>query len=161
MTLPRAVVRRRVGREEDQHVEVELDRVAANLHVALFEDVEQADLHQFVQLGHLVHGEDAAVHARDQAEVQRLLGGHAGAGGQLGRVDLADDVGELGARRQPLGVALLARPPGDRHIVLRHLGQHDRLPAARDRLIRVFVDRAAGDRRDTESPRRGSGPASA
>ena len=60
-----------------EHVDVELDRVAANLHVALFEDVEQADLDQFVQFGHLVHGEDAAVHARDEAEVQRLLGRHA------------------------------------------------------------------------------------
>ena len=116
--LAGAVVRRRVGREEDQHVDVELDRVAADLHVALFEDVEQADLDQLVQFGHLVHGEDAAVHARDQAEVQGLLGGHARAGGELGRVDLADDVGELRARGEPLGVALLARPPGDRHAVL-------------------------------------------
>ena len=96
-----------------------LHRVAADLHVALFENVEQADLHQFVQLGQFVHREDAAVHARNQAEVQRLFGRHARAAGQLGRIDLADDVGELGARRQPLGVALLARPPGDRHVFLR------------------------------------------
>ncbi len=83
--LAAAVVGGRVGREEDQHVDVELDRVAANLHVALFEDVEQADLHQLVQFGHFVHGEDAAVHARDQPEVQGLFGRHARAGGQLGR----------------------------------------------------------------------------
>ena len=95
-----------LAREEDQHVDVELDRVAADLHVALFEDVEQADLHQLVELGQFVHGEDAAVHARDQAEVQGLLGRHAGAAGELGRVDLADDVGELGARGEPLGIAL-------------------------------------------------------
>ena len=104
--LARAVVRRRVRREEHEHVEVELDRVAADLHVALFEDVEQADLDQFVEFGDLVHGEDAAVHPRDEAEVQGVLGGHARAGGELGRVDLADDVGELGARCEPLGVAL-------------------------------------------------------
>ena len=83
--LAAAVVRGRVGREQDQHVDVELDRIAANLHVALFQNVEQADLHQLVQLGQLVHGEDAAVHARDQPEVQGLFGRHAGAAGQLGR----------------------------------------------------------------------------
>ena len=120
--LAAAVVRRRVGREENQHVDVELDRIAANLHVALFEDVEQADLHQFVEFRQFVHGEDAAVHARDQAEVQRFLGGHAGAAGQLGRIDFADDVGELGARRQPFGIALFARPPGDRHFFVGLLG---------------------------------------
>ena len=120
ITLPERLYVAGLAREEDQHVDVELDRVAADLHVALFEDVEQADLHQLVELGQLVHGEDAAVHARDEAEVQGVLGRHADAGGELGRVDLADDVGELGARREPLGVALVARPPGDRHFVVRH-----------------------------------------
>ena len=144
--LARTVVRRGVGREQNQHVEVELDRIAANLHVALFEDVEQTDLHQFVQFGHLVHGEDAAVHARNQAEVQRLLGGHAGAGGQLGGVDLADDVGELGARRQPLGIALLARPPGDADAVFRQVGQQT-LARRGDGAIGILVDRTARDDR--------------
>ena len=128
--LAAAVVRGRIGREEDQHVDVEADRIAANLHVALFQDVEQADLHQFVQLGQFVHGEDAAVHPRDQPEVQRLLGRHARAAGQLGRIDLADHVGELRARRQPLGVPLFARPPGDRDLVLGLLGDQ---PLARRR----------------------------
>ena len=114
--LAAAVVGGRVGRKQDQHVDVEADRIAADLHVALFEDVEQAHLHQLVQLGQLVDGEDAPVHARDQPEVQGLLGRHARAAGQLGRVDLADHVGELRARRQPLGVAELPRPPGDRHL---------------------------------------------
>ena len=115
--LAAAVVRRRVGGEQDQHVDIELDRIAANLHVALFENVEQADLHQLVELRHLVHGEDAAVHPRDQAEVQGLFGRHARAAGELGGIDFADDVGELGARGEPLGVAFLARPPGDGHIL--------------------------------------------
>ena len=127
--LAAAVVGGRVGREEDQHVDVEPDRIAADLHVALFEDVEQADLHQFVQLGQFVHGEDAAVHPRNQAEVQGLLGRHARAAGQLGGVDLADDVGELRARGQPLGVALLARPPGDGHFAVGHLGQQSACPS--------------------------------
>ena len=83
--LAAAVVGGRVGGEEDQHVDVELDRVAADLHVAFFENIEQADLHQFVEFRQLVHGENAAVHPRDQAEVQRLFGRHARAGGQLRR----------------------------------------------------------------------------
>src|SRR5205807_4648737 len=111
-----------VGGEENEHIEVELNRVAANLHVAFFEDVEEADLHQLVQLGNFVHGEDAAVHARDQAEVQGFLRRQAGAGGELGRVDLADNVGELGAGGEAFGVALRARPPGDADLVGRQLG---------------------------------------
>ena len=132
--LAAAVVGGRVGREQDQHVDVEADRVAANLHVALFEDVEQADLHQLVQFGQFVHGEDAAVHPRDQAEVQRLFGRHADAAGQLGRVDLADDVGELRARRQPLGVAL--RRAATRRSGMSSSGsvRHESLARRRDRL---------------------------
>ena len=118
--------------------------IAANLHVALFEDVEQADLHQLVELRQLVDREDAAVHPRDQAEVQRLLGRHAHAAGELGRVDLADDVGELGARREPLGIAVLALPPGDRDVVLGVVGDEP-LAGRRDRLQRIFVDGDAGN----------------
>jgi hypothetical protein len=40
----RAVVRGRVGAEQNQHVDIELDGIATNLHVALFQDIEQADL---------------------------------------------------------------------------------------------------------------------
>ena len=128
--LAAAVVGGRIGREQDQHVDVELDRIAANLHVALFQDVEQPDLHQLVELGQLVHGEDAAMHPRDQAEVERFLGRHARAAGQLGRIDFADHVGELGSRRQPFGIAILAPPPGDRHLFRAVLGQN-RLAGAR------------------------------
>ena len=72
--LARAVVGARVCAEEDEDVEVEADRVAADLDIALLEDVEEADLHELVEVGQLVHREDAAVLARDQAEVQRVLG---------------------------------------------------------------------------------------
>ena len=68
--LAAAVVRGRVGGKENHHVDLEPHRITANLHVALFENVEQADLHQFVQFRQLVHGEDAPVHAGNQAEVQ-------------------------------------------------------------------------------------------
>ena len=114
--LAAAVVGRRIRREQNQHVDIELDRIAANLHVAFFENVEQADLHQFVQFRQFVHRKDAAMHARNQPEVQRLFGRHAHAAGQLGRIDFANDVGELRARRKPLRVAILTRPPGDRHV---------------------------------------------
>jgi len=64
------------------------------------------------------------VHAGDQPEAQRLFSAHARPAQQPGRIDLADDVGELGARRQPLGVPLVTMPPGDRRLFgrLRRLG---------------------------------------
>src|SRR5262249_50626455 len=99
--------------------------------------------HQLVQFGHLVHRENATVHTRDQTEVERLLGRHTRAGRELGRVDLADNVGELGARRQPLGVALLPRPPGDRDALFGRL-RDELLTRRGDRAVRVFVDRNAG-----------------
>jgi hypothetical protein len=82
---------------------------AADLDVALFEDVEEADLDEIVEVGELVHREDAAVHAGDEAKVQSIFGRHACAASELGGVDLADDVGELGARCEALGVALFTR----------------------------------------------------
>ena len=117
ITLPERLYVVGFAREQHQHVEVELDRVAADLHVAFFEDVEQPDLDEFVEFRDLVHGEDAAVHPRDQAEVQGVFGRHAGAHRELRRVDLADHVGELRARGEPLRVALVAVPPRDRHSV--------------------------------------------
>ena len=118
--------------------------IAADLHVALFEDVEQAHLHQLVQLGQFVDGEDAAVHARDQPEVQGLLGRHARAAGQLGRIDLADHVGELRARAPAARHSELPRPPGDRHFAGGRL-RHQPFARPRDRVVGVLVDRAAGD----------------
>ena len=50
-------------------------REAADLQVALLEDVEEADLDARREVGQLVDGEDAAVGARDDAEVDDLLVG--------------------------------------------------------------------------------------
>ena len=61
-----------VGREDHQDVERDAHREAADLEVALLEDVEQADLDARRQVGQLVDGEDAAVGARDDAEVDDL-----------------------------------------------------------------------------------------
>ena len=49
----------RVGREDHAEVEVEPHRIAADLHVPLFEHVEQADLDLGGQVGQLVDAEDA------------------------------------------------------------------------------------------------------
>ena len=142
--LAAAVVRGRVGGEEHQDVDVEPHGIAADLHVAFFEDVEEPDLHQLVEFRQLVHGEDAAVHARDEPEVQRLFGRHAGSGGQPRGIDFADHVGELRAGGQTLGVARFARPPGDRHLRLGQFRQHP--PAgAGNGPVGVFMHRTPGD----------------
>ena len=58
---------------DDEQVERQAQRVAADLDVALLEDVEQADLDPLGEVGQLVDREDAAVGARDQAVVDRQL----------------------------------------------------------------------------------------
>ena len=65
-------------------------------------------------------GDDAAVAARDQAEVDGLRVAEAAALGHLDRVDVADQVGDAGVGGgQLLGVALAAVPPLDRQVVAR------------------------------------------
>jgi hypothetical protein len=79
------------------------------------------------------------VHARDEAKVECVFDAHAYAGSQLRWVDFADDVGELGSGRKPLGVALFTRPPSNCDLVSRHAVHQ--LPAAlRDRAERVVVN---------------------
>ena len=45
----------------------------ADLDILLLEDIEEADLDARLQVGQLVDGEDAAVGARDDPEVDRPL----------------------------------------------------------------------------------------
>ena len=108
----------RVGRGEQHHVERQTDLVAADLHVALLEHVEHADLDALGEVGQLVDGEDATVRARHEAVVQGQLVGQVAALGDLDRVDLADQVGD---RRvgggQLLAEALAAVDPVDRRVV--------------------------------------------
>ena len=92
--------------------------IAADLDVALFEHVEQADLDLGREVGQLVDAEDAAVGARDQAEVHGQLAREIAALGVLDHVDLADQVGDRDVGRgQLLVIALLAADPGDRRLV--------------------------------------------
>ena len=101
-------------------------------------------LHQFVQFRQFVHGKNAAVHPRDQAEVQGLLRRHALAARQFRRVDLADDVRELRARREPLRIAFRPRPPADRDFFLGVVGDKS-FADPTDRAIRVVVKRGFRD----------------
>ena len=135
-----------VGRRDEQDVEREADLVAADLHVALLEHVEQTDLDALGEVGELVDREDAAVRARDEAVVDRQLVGEVAAFGDLDRVDLADQVGDRRVgRRQLLAEATVAVDPLDRRLVAALLHQVTRV--RRHRVVRVVVDLAAGDDR--------------
>src|SRR5262249_45240106 len=84
----------RIGAEDQAQVQVQPDGVAADLDVALLQDVEQADLDLGAEVGQLVHAEDAAVGPRDQAEVHGQFARQVSAFGVLDHVDLADQVGD-------------------------------------------------------------------
>ena len=137
--LARPVEGRWVRAEHQSHVEFEADREATDLHVPLFKDVEQAGLHQFVQIREFVHREDAAVHSRDESEMNRLFGAEAGAADDPRGVDLADQIGELGSGGESFGISIIPMPPGDRHVFGVSIG--DRPSAGPgDRRLRVFMD---------------------
>ena len=136
------------GRDQQQ-VERQADPVAADLDVALLQDVEQRYLDALGEVGELVDRHDAAVRARDHAVVDRQLVGEVAALGHTDRVDVADQVGDRRVGRgQLLRVPILARDPMDRYGVAVLRDQRD-APRA-DRSERVIVDLAAvdhGDRR--------------
>ena len=88
--------------------------MAANLHVALFEHVQEAHLDALGEVWQLVDGEDAPIHPRHEAEVDRELVREIATLGHLDRVHLADEVGDGDVgRRQLLAVALIAVHPAD------------------------------------------------
>ena len=109
-----------VRREHDQDVERDADREAADLEVALLEDVEEADLDARLQVRQLVDREDAAVRARDDAVVDDVLVRERQLERRgLDRIDVADEVGDRDVRRRELlAVAVLARKPGDGQVVV-------------------------------------------
>ena len=63
-----------VGAGDEQHVERQPQRVAADLDVALLQHVEQRDLDPLGEVGQLVDAEDAAVGARDAGRSGRSRG---------------------------------------------------------------------------------------
>ena len=137
-----------VRREHEQHVELQADRVALDLDVALLKDVEQPDLNLAREIGQLVDGEDAAIRPGQQAVVHRQLVGEIQARLRgLDRIDVADHVGDGDVgRRQLLDVARVARQPRDRHAVA--FLRHARAARRAERLQRVVVNLAAGHDRD-------------
>ena len=137
----------RVGAGHQQQVERQPQLVAADLDVALLQHVEQRDLDALGQVGQLVDREDAAVGARDQAEVDGLRVAEGAALGDLDRVDVADQVADAGVRGgQLLAVPLDAVQPGDRQVVA-ELGDRGAGERRGDRLQRVLVELGAGDHR--------------
>ena len=133
-----------VGRGHQHDVEGQADAVAPDLHVALFEDVEQTDLDALGEVGQLVDGEDAAVDPRDEAVVQGQLVAQVPALGDFDGVDLADEVGDGGVGSgQLLAVALRAVDPVDRRGLAQFLDPVQGV--ARDRVVGVVVDFGAGD----------------
>ena len=104
-----------VRRRDEHEVEREADLVAADLHVALLEHVEQTDLDPLGEVGQLVDREDPAVGARHEPVVDGELVGEVAALGDLDRVDLADEVGDRRVGRgELLAEAALAVHPLDR-----------------------------------------------
>ena len=117
--------------------------MAADLHVALLEHVQEADLDPLGEVGQLVDGEDAPVDPGDEAVVEGELVGEVAALGHLDRVDLADQVGDRGVRGgQLLAVAVRAVHPGDRRLVA--LVGHLQPGVAGGRVVGVVVDLRAG-----------------
>ena len=134
-----------VRRRHEQEVEREPDPVAADLDVALLEDVEQGDLDAFGQVGELVDRDDAPVGPRDHPVVDRELVGQVPALGHPDRVDVPDQVGHARVRRRELlRVPVLATDPADRRRVP-VLGDEGAAGGA-DRVVRMVVDLAPGDR---------------
>ncbi len=138
----------RVGGKGEQHVERQAHGEAADLEIALLEQVEQADLNARRKVGQLVDREDAAVGARDDAEVNDLgIGVGETAGRCLDRIDVAEQIGDRDIRRCGLlAVARFAAEPLDGGVVAR-FGDPARAPG-RDRGQRIVVHLAAGEDRD-------------
>src|SRR5205807_9985581 len=135
----------RIGAEDEHDVHGNPDGKAADLEVALLEDVQQRHLDAGGEIGELVDGEDAAVRARDDAVVDHFL---VGVGetlvGGLDGIDVADEIGDGDVRRsQLLAVPLVAADPGNGEVVSLLRGQ---APAAfAGRLEGGAVALAAGD----------------
>ena len=135
-----------VGAGDDEHVERQPQHVAADLDVALLHDVEHRHLDALGEVGQLVDRDDAAVAARDEAEVDGLGVAEPAALGHPHRVDVADQVGDAGVGgRELLGVPLVAVPPLDRQVVAALGGPALRLDG--DRLERVLAQLGPGDDR--------------
>ena len=133
----------RIGAEDQGHVERHAHRVALNLHIAFLHDVEQANLDLAREIRQLVDGEDAAIGARQQAIVNRVLAAQLVAAlGRLDGIDVADQVGDGDVgRRQLFHVAIIGGQVRNGRVV-GIVGQQFAAAAA-NRRVRIVVDFAA------------------
>ena len=124
------------GRNEE-NVERQTHAVSADLDVALFEHVEQADLNPLGEVRQFVDGEDAPVDARQQSVVDRQFVGQIASFGDFDRIHLADQIGDRDVGRcEFFAVAFVAMHPADR---CRVAFRSDELFAGRgNRLERIF-----------------------
>jgi hypothetical protein len=139
----------RVRGEDEHDVELQPNRIALNLDVALLKDVEQADLDLPGEIGELVHGEDPAVRPRQQPVVHRQLVGQIQSGlRRLDRVDVADHVGDRHVRRRELLDETVFTPqPADGQAIA--FSGNPRAAAGAQRRRRVVVNFAARHDRDS------------
>ncbi len=134
----------RVGAGDEQQVQRQPQLVAADLDVALLQHVEQGDLDALGEVGQLVDGEDAAVGARDEPEVDRLGVPEGAALGDLDGVDVTDEVTDGGVGRgELLPVAQRPVQPADGQVVA--LGDDATPGRGRQRGVGVLVELGALD----------------
>ncbi len=137
-----------IGREDQQHVERQPDRVTLNLHVAFLHDVEQSDLNLPGQIGQFVDGEDTAIGAGQQAVMDRqFVREQMSSTRGLDRVNIADDVRDSHVRRrQFFNVSRVTVDPVNRRIVA--LFGDESFAVSADRTERIVIDLRPGDDRD-------------
>src|SRR5205807_3408640 len=135
-----------VRARDHEQVERQAHAIAADLHVLLFHDVEQADLDPFREVGQLVDAEDSTVGAWQQPVMDGQLICEIAAFGDLDGVDLTDEIGDRDVGRgELLAIATIATDP--RYLdAVAFLGDQVETPAA-DRFVRVVVDLASCDHR--------------
>src|SRR5262245_35558145 len=129
-----------VGREDQQHVKWQPDRITLNLHVSFLHDVEQSDLNLSGQVRQFVDGDNAAVGAGQQAVMDRqLVREQVSSARRLDRVNVADDVrdGHVG-RRQLFNISRVTINPVNRRIVA--LFGDYLFAVSADRMERIIVD---------------------
>src|ERR1019366_1493932 len=133
----------RVGAEDQGHVERHTHRVALNLHIAFLHDVEQTNLDLAREIRQLVDGEDAAIGARQQSVVDRVLATQfVAALGRLDGVDVADQVGDGDVGGRQLFHVTIGRRQVRNGRVIRVVGQQFAAAPA-NRRVRIVVDFAA------------------
>ena len=108
----------RVGRRHQHHIEWQTDLVATDLHIALFEHVEQTDLDALGKVGQFVDRKDAAVGARNEAVMQSQFVREIATLGDFDGIDFTDEIGNGRIRRGELfAESITAVHPRNRSVV--------------------------------------------